>query len=666
MTEGDVKPTPEDLEKAYESHVEDLLRTHDPVVHVFVIDDQVRFALQVHRYLSGSTVFGIGGVSNLDNEFIYTSSKDKEFKRPKPLISEHGFVAIWWLPAKGNIWRQIFEVKALKNHAQEKEILVLIDVFGQKGRKGERFPGEQMVRAKNPGNGDKEKSQIKVALEVYECKEVAMAFLENMKGKSDRLETHFVSSYVPASGGKVPKGVIHKSPEELRKIRESLSKRIQEILHPATKEKPGTAANNAGKADKKATAQGDSETYHVLVTGHGFEMQNGETSFGLPSTVELLNQLGAPFRFERENDNEIRLETSKDGFFPVPVSGIWAKGYINQDEIAKFCRNMDLDGFWDYLLETELVSRVSKSPAPTRLAKKIAANKEEYKMRNAFRRVILKYDWGHLNQYLWGVRLPWKCWLTTNYTRFADRAVEMVARQSDGAAHGQIDLEGPLGWRKPADEKDDGSEKKQKKDVQSWRIVGTAKDAAMLMKEELHNPKSGLDGDAHLFKLHGDIGQLHTMAIAGHDKEMYSLLSLPIDYLHDLYVAARTHLFAKLENAKARKQMVVWHVVGHGLYDPLLIDLIKRVVAHPRELRSAFLVANPKPQGPCSKLLNLFKGNDNVSVYAIPLKASQYMARVFYHGLPGEKQSLEEWLESSKVPAERAALPPENQLPPAG
>jgi len=656
---GASKPTVDELQKAYETELGDLLRVHDPAVHVFVVDDQVRFALQVHRYLSGGAVFGIGRAENLNNEFIYTSSEDEGFKQPWPLISEHGFAAIWWLPAKGEVWQQVLKVKPLKRHAKQKCNLVLIDVFGQPGEKGEKFPGEKSDMAHDPvalngalsasskSRGSAKKSPVK-----YLCQEVKEVFQKNIKAKKGRSEFLFVSSYAPGRGKNVPREVEPKSPEVLKRIRQMVWDKVQEGAE-ASCEEENSKGIKTGEG-QEFSSEGDTETNHVLVTGHGFEVQSGETHFGLPLTVELLNQLGVPFRFGKESDSEIRLEKSEKGDFPVPVSGIWAKGYTNQEEIAKFSENRDLDGYWDFLLQTELVSRVSKSPAPSRLAKKIVANKAEHRMRNAFRRVILKYDWGHLSQYLWAVRLPWKCWLTTNYTRFADRAVEMVARQNDGPSRGSVELEGPLGWRKPKEtEGDDGAAQKQSSDYKSWRIIGTAKEAAMLIKEELHNPDSGSDAHPHLFKLHGDIGQLHTMAIAGHDKEMYSLLSLPVDYLHDLYVAARTHLFARLENAKSEGRNMVWHVVGHGLYDPLLMDLIKRVVAHPKDFTSTFLVVNPYPGGPSEKLKDIFKDKGNIEIYSIPLKASQYMARVYYHGLPGKNQSLEHWLKTSKMSAER-------------
>lgn len=253
----------------------------------------------------------------------------------------------------------------------------------------------------------------------------------------------------------------------------------------------------------------------------------------------------------------------------------------------------------------------------------MAASIREREMREAFRRVILKYDWGYMNQALLAAQMPWHSWLTTNYTRFADRAIA-------------------LSYPAP------------------WQIISTSIEALSLSRQILHGGNKANDRrkpPRYLFKLHGDIAHLQTMATAGQDKEFFSSFSVPIDSLHQVYSAAETCLGRHIQGL--RKHRVVWHIVGHGLNDLLLRQLIAEVCIHAKPGSTDFIIVSGRtPQGTCLTLQGFFRQGDRHLRAFIPrvrehrATAEQYMARIeATGGLPdkGDDNWVSNWLGSLSV-----------------
>ena len=92
----------------------------------------------------------------------------------------------------------------------------------------------------------------------------------------------------------------------------------------------------------------------------------------------------------------------------------------------------DLDKYWDALLEATMHGQMGSIGDLRK--KKIEDARLEYELRNAFRKVILKDDWGNLTQSTCVALQPWDAWLTTNYTRFAERAIDLVESHQDNSS----------------------------------------------------------------------------------------------------------------------------------------------------------------------------------------------------------------------------------------
>lgn len=349
---------------------------------------------------------------------------------------------------------------------------------------------------------------------------------------------------------------------------------------------------------------------HILVTGAGFELRNPRGGFGMLPTYRIMEVMRHPFQLladgQQADDAKrdvIFLERGKG--LPRPRGKDW-DGIVSLRNAAE---ENQLDRYWDILLAEDLrrtLGEFSSMETYEREAVAARALLGERNKREAFRASIREHDWGHLNQSLDAAGLRWHAWLTTNYTRFADRAIALV-------------------------------------DPSSWRIISTAAEANTAVRED--NWQLNIR-HRYLFKLHGDVGHLHTMAIAGHDKDTLSPLSVPIDDLHQIYASAERFLRFSL---KAPAELVVWHIVGHALGDHRLIGLIGDAYDLQKG-QHLFLIANPKPDLPFGSLdSHLSKlGGDRYRIEKRSLLAAEYMARLACSGLPAtaEKDDLVGWFRS--------------------
>lgn len=354
------------------------------------------------------------------------------------------------------------------------------------------------------------------------------------------------------------------------------------------------------------------QSRHVLITGAGFEIRSRRDGFGMPPTRDLLR--GVEYlKSDEESAEELRR-------FPVPKEGIWKMG-PHERAIKKQARDENLDLYWDVLLEGELwkfLEDLGDSDLEERRRAKAEALLNERKLRESFRRSILNHDWGHMNQSLMAAQGGWHAWLTTNYTQFSNRAISLVGNDSNFP----------------------------------WRIVSTASEANTVIREDNWNVEQ--HRHRYLFKLHGDIGHLQTMAIAGHDKDSFSPLCIPVDSLYQIYAAAERFLGYSLLPSH---EPIVWHIVGHGLRDKRLLKLLERVVQHIR-VPHLFLVVDPflvndtdsgRSEGPHQQIKDHFAAENIVldveSVVPRKLYAEEYMARILLTGLPpvNNLEACREW-----------------------
>ncbi len=559
--------------------------------HLIVIDDNCRFAIHVSRYAFTRTGFGIG--------HLHEASKRDHLKQDSliPLISENGMIAWWWVQAKDNSWEK--RLTKILDLAKDANKFFLIDLFGK---------GEYQYR------------------EVIDFLDKKGAHPENRM---------LVSSYQSDPSREEQKETIWpKSPETLWSVWERVKKLTEEKLKEEQERRAKRKPAKNGAAMRRFL--------HVLITGQGFEIHEDDYSFGLPTTPNILKKMPSPFgeTFKQEQEREGK---------PYPV--FTRENWDDSDKrlVKEHAGAQNLDKYWDAMLEAEIKVLLSGSDdrQNPHQRKKIEASLSEHKMRNAFRRRILRYDWSYLNQHLFAARLNWMTWLTTNYTHFANRAIELIQPPSDQTKESEKPKQsdqskrtmGPLEWTQ------------EKAPFPDWRIIGTMKEAGMVLKNLLHgNNERAHNGTTYLFKLHGDIGQLHTMAIAGHDKEIFSRLSQPVDSLHDLYIAAENYIIQQVnkpndKNKRKRKDKkieIVWHIVGHSLYDKLLIELMEKAKEKsPKDCRHTLCIVNPNPRDPIDNL----KGTSLLkeTLIKIPLKASEYMARIYFNQLPTEGSDYRAW-----------------------
>jgi hypothetical protein len=552
---------------------------------LIVVDDSSRFPLHVWRYANGCLGFGIGEVrpdgcrprpSGPGEQWIRKGAAD-------PLVSDDGRLRLWWVTPETE-WPDRLE-DVFRRPETHGGVFALVDLHGTPDFNAE-----------------------KVCL-----------FLEQ-RAAGVPVICWPVSAYHSGAGAAGAARVVRP------KSRETLRRMVQEIrrmMGEPEDDLPGPCCLD--------------RVPHILVSGAGFEIRDPHGGFGMPTTRELLEGMEEPFWLEmgkgsrpRSGEGMIRLEPASGGYFPVPRSGIWEPNKIPHEQLGKLARERDLDSYWDVLLEGELAALYDPSlrgDQRSRARRKAWAMWHERRLRQAFRHSLLQHDWGFMTQSLDAARLPLHAWLTTNYTHFANRAISLY----DDADQGKLG---------------------------QWRIVATAAEARTLAREdvdldsdepdpaaaqqETHGDVGTVDSGSedqealpaksvdaagrarYLFKLHGDIAHLQTMAIAGHDKDVFSPLSMPIDDLYEVYAAAERFLLNKLRRSDSG--LVVWHIVGHGLLDRRLRMLLRRVALQ-LAVQQVFAVVSPYPEEPTRRLQRVLSGGSHV-IYQCKLTAGKYMARL--------------------------------------
>lgn len=539
--------------------------------HLIVVDDRNYFALRVWRYVSrtvGIQMEESTGLSMGAPAGVWPQDGDH-------VQSDDGEVCFWWVEATGDCIGRLEEF--LAKTSSNAGVYVLVDV---KGKNGSSYSARNLC--------------------------VALKKIKKSRGGGDHLFHWEVVSSYPSIESIEGKPVRRKSLDTLRMVRRAIY---------------------GGEPDQRAAPRTEPKASHILVTGAGFEIAEARGGFGMPSTREILKNMGPPFRLVTKGSARknapgefwIDLREYKSGF-PVPDGFAW-EGQLG-NALRKRARRGELDLYWDIIFEESLQRRLGAVAAEVKLGirdqEKAIALHRERRMREAFRKSLLDHDWGYMNQCLVAAGRGWHAWLTTNYTKFADRAISL---------RGDLNLDGRL----------------RKKSV-PWRIIATASEANMSVREDTGNT-TGIGGRGrpgqdyrYLFKLHGDIAHLHTMAIAGHDKDLVNPLCVPVESLYQIYAAADRFLRNSLWNMGV--EQVIWHIVGHGLQDIRLLRLIQSVCSYSGpDVRHAFILVNPLVEGPEKALNRLFKKGpkpvdpDRIKIVRTRLFASRYMARLERRGL---------------------------------
>jgi hypothetical protein len=329
----------------------------------------------------------------------------------------------------------------------------------------------------------------------------------------------------------------------------------------------------------------------VLVTGAGFELKESKregsigVSIGCPPTKELVEGM----RPEGKPLPKLEPAAPCELLLPLPYE---AKG------LEAAAKRGDLDDYWDALISH--FPTLEGDPAVREVA-----------WREAFRRAFLVHDFGHQTQSLIAARMGWDYWLTTNYTRFADRAIEMASDRPG---------------RRP------------------WRAITTPIEADAVAP--FAGPTDDLAKGARIIvKLHGDIGHAWTMAVAGRDKRPDSTLAVR-PQLHRMYAVAQTMLLGSLWRRQSPR--CLWHIVGHGLQDKSLVHLMAAVIERsPVDTKHEIVYAKPRreedpPFGvddlvACftdaseervAETLRKTDGSRRVSVEVVARTALQHMSRI--------------------------------------
>jgi hypothetical protein len=401
--------------------------------------------------------------------------------------------------------------------------------------------------------------ELKLAVEATE-KAVRRVFLVDVRGDGSGAEEEFwtsacdaleqcgvtlssdyiwlVSSYGVGARqrGKVKWTILPKNVETLQELAQSI-----------WPEEPQRATSRAAEARTGATGKSE---LHILVTGAGFELKSSKwpeiSPLGVPFTEDILGTA-----FGHKFWPSKRLPPLNTKSYPCP----WITDGNCRNAASFASDRRDLDRLWNALLESllakyrhqaELSDDENHSPSQA----KADMLEDERQARETFRSAFLNFDWGLLTQALHAASLPWDVWLTTNYTQFVDRAVALLAPRH----------------------------RSEEQVLPPWRILSIAPEAELLIRQLFFIGKHGEPAaDRYIFKLHGDLAHLSTMAIAGHDKELFSPFTHSVGSLHWMYEAAGRWIERRIRQSK-NDCRVNWHIVGHGLGDEVLVQTIQDVV----------------------------------------------------------------------------------------
>lgn len=491
--------------------------------HVFVVDDSFHFALRVYRVVSEAFEFGVENDEPRLEGFL--DSPDGEF-------------CLWWHNPCGvaDPWQK--HAERLCQNAPVSDVDPLLgEACAVHANLGRLLSAVRAACTNQPDNEAWVILDMRFAFPSERgngfkrdcCNEIAdrephHAYFTMLERLRDQLDSIEQAPHVRRSG----------TPSRL-KVRVMSSYRHHARAHANATILPKSlkelrALRSALYGDREATERKILERRErdapldVLVTGAGFELRGSESAIGLPATWQVLRETTLP---------GLNWDEATKWGFPVPKT-------LSEADLtavlAKSAEENDLDFYWTILLTIAHKRNVPNLDRGLKRAPDFARNagRLELSFRNAFRDSLIKYDFGHMRQHLLAARMPWAFWLTTNYTWFIDRAI------SEAGA--------------------------------GWQLLRNPVEADAFQSRELMGKAEELDRVA--IKLHGDIGQVHTMAIAGYDKDSFSPFAVSPE-LHTMYLTAVEGLTARISASKTKRCR--WHIVGHGLRDKALLELLEKV-----------------------------------------------------------------------------------------
>lgn len=583
-------------------------------VEIIVIDDVQRFPFHLWHYLARSTGFGIGDISaraepsRSRRDSPTTWHRFWNESKPQGLETPAGDARVWWVDASRRKWKKSLR-KVLKKLPVVCEKRFVIDFRGPDPSSGGSYSVKKAMKTliKNDVIGPKDDSLIRKIRETV----FVVSSYETMPCPAYGVSTsEFLQVY-------------SKSTETFARIEKSFRKEVLRVATERLKDPRNheSADSRSGLAATPKRVQ-VAPILHVLVTGAGSEMEDttfgSSCALGLPDTGQVLEHVLGDLGLDP------KLPTLGDrAFQPFPVP----RRYLHTkqgERLKQRALKRDLDVYWNELLRLESELNLGENDAGTLASRKLRIAEHESHLRDAFRNRLRSKDWGHLPQLIHAAGLSWDVWLSTNYTRFADRALNTFRI-----------------WY----------------NEHEWNVISTSSEASRLLRSLLHEGLGGTppaeeepreESEAfqrYLFKLHGDIAHLTTMAIAGHDKELFTPFSFPVDSLHHVYLAAYNYLRRRIRRwvdysggrgkrrgrSRKEKKYVVWHIVGHSLFDRLLVNIIAGLSSEPGVEHLYLLVAPTFPRKKSARdriarAVNLRA--DSEAIVKIELSAAEYLARV--------------------------------------
>jgi len=620
--------------------------TPPPRVDVVVIDDVVRFALHLWCRLGGHLLVGIGDqhadgvVRDKDGRPQRQWFRETVDGAPRRLLSASGEVGFWWVNAGSDRWLQ--ELRQTFSLVKDTSRLIfVVDVYVERHRVATTAAPHTPYTASaaiDELNALVAESECMSAIEVVPVSSLASRELRPASSGAEQVKTSG-TALSPSSAGPVRE----KTPATL----DHIGKQIR------------AGAIHASGVDAEPEVE-----YHVLVTGAGFELPSSDTKdlvvFGVPPTYRLLMEMSGPFGSGQGDSFHVDLHEGGAGSLPGATPKLKGRRLARWGEISGGPsippdNSETLDEWWSQVLAwASLPDDRNGDAAPDRHA----IHDRERGLREAFRRVFVRYDFGQIRHVLLAAKSPPEVWLTTNYTRFVDRAIASALRERP-----------PRPPRAESEAADPGGAAAATGAQQrSWRTIDTAAAATYLQRDL----GSGLEPERlsqrHrlLFKLHGDITHLRTMAMAGEDKEPYSRLTMAVDDLHLVYASAKEFLSRRFRNLRdapaggtgkpqrADEFRVVWHIIGHRLDDRTLVDLLTGVAKSTPDIPMTYVIVNPDPK-------HALEASEKIALpknrYICEQTAEQYIL-----GLRDEKGNVD-WSRWRDVVGAAAAVP--RAVPPA-
>jgi hypothetical protein len=524
--------------------------------HVLVIDDSERFAVHVWRCIAGYPGFGYEGIFQSVDQGEAGSCLSR-------VCVDDGRTVVWWIRAASTKKaEEAFAEFHRRTQGETENIeLVLLDRVGRTGK------------------------------EPYSWYEIYKQVTTHVS----RERVCVVSAY--RAGVETPEGK-GESIMTTPKLQSKLVKLLRKYTNAPLLKGIEDCARNLVDGN-----------LHVLVTGAGFEMGSTRDGLGQPHTRVALKSMWERLRSARRNLSPISLPNT----YPARGFPVVQIGEKQSPQLVQHAGEENLDDYFSWIFRSVRGSVDVVSSTDETLA---SARKLELEIRRSFRSSLLESDWGQLYQCAIAARLPWLAWISTNYTGFADRAIEALPPREG---------------------------------ISRWEIVSGAEEARRLYDQMLDKAfnfsehREFVPLPRILFKVHGGIGDVRTMALAADDKRAESLLLAPVQGLYSLYGAAQQFLMTTLATKDASdNQRVVFHIVGHNLFDVNLLGLLAQANKHLRARRGEawFIIVNPdifdasgdSKKGVLSRLYEgLGKFGEHLQahqVFVVPSTAREYMSRL--------------------------------------